>query len=282
MNTPIGDMQEVQLLRLLVAALVGTDPTTGAPTFSFPFRSANPPVSGIGGTTGTVDNAITTASGTGGSTLQGTVVTIAPTTGTFAFNTDTGQLQFGVSKDAVLSRGGPDILEQKRGTNAQALNIYNTFTDPSNYTRIVLHWISQNQFEILAQEAGTGSNASIILQSNYGAKIEVADNIRISNGPIIFTTDNAWDIGASGATRPRTIYAATSVLAPNIPVVDTGWTANADNGDKTAVIPTNANVATIGLALDILSSGAGSLLVAVADKLKALEGALVAIKLPNA
>jgi hypothetical protein len=37
---------------------------------------------------------------------------------------------------------------------------------------------------------------------------------RVNNGPLITPTDNTYDIGASGATRPRTAYIATSVITP--------------------------------------------------------------------
>jgi len=43
-------------------------------------------------------------------------------------------------------------------------------------------------------------------------------------GNLLFSTDNTRDIGASGATRPRTIYAGTSFVGPG--AVPTGGTAN--------------------------------------------------------
>lgn len=44
----------------------------------------------------------------------------------------------------------------------------------------------------------------------------VRDNITVTAGDLLFSADNTWDIGASGATRARTIYAGTSVVAPTI------------------------------------------------------------------
>ncbi|PIV83702.1 MAG: hypothetical protein COW51_03120, partial [Candidatus Moranbacteria bacterium CG17_big_fil_post_rev_8_21_14_2_50_44_12] len=38
------------------------------------------------------------------------------------------------------------------------------------------------------------------------------DNLTITDGDLLFSADNTWDIGATGATRPRTIYAGTSVI----------------------------------------------------------------------
>lgn len=248
------------------------------------------PGGGIGGTTGTTDNAIFVADGTSGNKGKGTVVTIAPTTGAIAFNTDIGALQFGAAKDAVLSRGGPDILEQKRGANAQTLNVYSTFTDTGNYGRVSTHWDGTG-FLVEPQTNGTGNIGYIIfgnlnLCQTYldgtSVTIRSGTTITLNGGNVLFGTDNTYDIGASGATRPRTIYAATSVLAPNIPVVDTGWTANADGGSKSAVVPSSATLATIQTGLNLAVAGAGDALAATAAKVKAIEAALVALLLPNA
>lgn len=74
----------------------------------------------------------------------------------------------------------------------------------------------------------------------------------------------------------------TGWAAPQLLVDDTGWTANADAGDKTAVIPANATLNTIATALNALVSGAGDALANTAKKCKALETALAANLLPNA
>ena len=56
-------------------------------------------------------------------------------------------------------------------------------------------------------------------------------------GHLLFT-DNTYDIGASGATRPRTIYAATSIVTPNINGIGASIAFNdinfTDVGDITA------------------------------------------------
>lgn len=63
-------------------------------------------------------------------------------------------------------------------------------------------------------------------------------------------------------------------------ILDTGWTANADSGSKTASIP--ANSGTIQAALNVVSPGAGDAFVAVQSKVKAIEAALVGLLLPSA
>lgn len=52
------------------------------------------------------------------------------------------------------------------------------------------------------------------------------------NGHLLANTDNTIDIGASGATRPRTVYAGTSVV---VPAVDTSATLSIGTTTATAV-----------------------------------------------
>jgi hypothetical protein len=65
---------------------------------------------------------------------------------------------------------------------------------------------------------------------------------------------------------------------------DTGWTANADAGDKTQVITDKTSVQSIAAAVLASTSATGvdALLLAMAEKIKSLETALVAFKVPNA
>jgi hypothetical protein len=58
--------------------------------------------------------------------------------------------------DVFILRDAADTLAQRRGVNAQAFNIYNTFTDASNYERARMGWTG-NAFVIAPQAAGTGT-----------------------------------------------------------------------------------------------------------------------------
>jgi len=58
--------------------------------------------------------------------------------------------------DLVLERDAANTLAQRNGTNEQTFNIYNTYTDASNYERASLKWNS-NVFEIGAEASGTGT-----------------------------------------------------------------------------------------------------------------------------
>lgn len=62
----------------------------------------------------------------------------------------------GNSGDLTLYRDAADTLAQRRGTNAQAFRVYNTYTDASNYERHVTMW-SSNICYVKNENAGTGS-----------------------------------------------------------------------------------------------------------------------------
>ena len=69
------------------------------------------------------------------------------------------------------------------------------------------------------------------------------NRLDIDGGNLVFHTDNTYDIGASGATRPRTGYFGTSVIAPT-------FTGNASSASKLATAVTINGISTD------LSSGA--------------------------
>jgi hypothetical protein len=58
--------------------------------------------------------------------------------------------------DLTLFRDAADTLAQRRGVNAQTFNIYNTYTDASNYERGFIRW-SGNALQIGCDALGTGT-----------------------------------------------------------------------------------------------------------------------------
>jgi len=149
------------------------------------------------------------------------------------------------TRDLILQRDAANTLAQRNGTNAQKLSVYNTFTDASNYERGVVDYITNaNVLTIGHQAAGTGtasrgirfftsstaffsinettSNWNIVSTSDLipgtnnafsiGSASKTVQNLHTSAltlyGNTTWPTDNAYDIGASGATRPRNIYVA--------------------------------------------------------------------------
>ena len=71
-----------------------------------------------------------------------------------------------------------------------------------------------------SQGTGTGAGGSIVFQVAPAGSSGTAQNALVSTwqitgaGHLTLATDNTYDIGASGGSRPRDIYAATAVRAP--------------------------------------------------------------------
>lgn len=121
---------------------------------------------------------------------------------------------FTVGGNAILVGPAANTLAQRNGTNAQTFHQYATFTDASNYRR----WSFGSQ-AVAWEAAGTGNDTSTAFLINrigtlsLGANNNVRWNVDSSTGSFLAQTDNSYDIGASGATRPRNIYAGTGFIA---------------------------------------------------------------------
>jgi len=123
------------------------------------------------------------------------------------------------SGGSVLNGATANVIEQRNGSNFQKSYIYKTFTDASNYERLKIGQDAgvSNTFIIGAEAAGTGVVRGIGLSGAtlgwYIAGIGNAWNMN-SSGHFVAGTDNTYDFGASAATRARTGYFGTSVVAP--------------------------------------------------------------------
>ena len=157
---------------------------------------------------------------------------VAPGTKYIGFTSDTTDYQ---NVDVTLFRDAANILAQRNGTNAQTFRVYQTFTDASNYGRVGISYDGVNAWRILTEQAGTGSNTNLDLGTNNASKWRIN-----TSGHFIAIADNTNDIGASGTTRPRTIYVGTSIQdqgaannsTPSIGIVTSGNGLGAGtNGD---------------------------------------------------
>jgi hypothetical protein len=138
-----------------------------------------------------------------------------------AANFQSGSTYYG---DGFILPGG-NVIEQRNGTSGQTFRIYNTYTDASNYERGFVRW-ALNVFEIGNEIAGTGVSRDVAIQAwnTLTFRSAATDRWRIGGvGNLVAVADNTYDIGAAGATRPRSIYAATSFIGPG--AVPTGGTA---------------------------------------------------------
>lgn len=141
-----------------------------------------------------------------------------------------------VLSDIILPRDAPNTLALRNGTNAQAFRVYNTFTDVSNYERGFMRW-SGNLFQIGNEQGGTGTGRIFELYGAAGIRFFTnGTNAWTMNsaGHLIAVTDNTYDIGASGATRPRVGYFGTSVTAPF------------HNGNTSSIIASGGTIAPTG------------------------------------
>ena len=121
---------------------------------------------------------------------------------------DSGLFTLGGADDVILTRDAANTLALRNGTNGQAFNVYRTFTDASNYERGIVSWtVNSSSFTIGTQNAGTGVTRA--LQFMVGGTNIAGFS---TSGHMVWNTDNTYDIGASGATRPRNVYVGTSVF----------------------------------------------------------------------
>jgi hypothetical protein len=118
-------------------------------------------------------------------------------------------LGFGVpgSTDTNLFRDAANTLAMRNGTSAQALRIYNTFTDSSNYEMGHIAWQS-NELRIGTIKAGTGSTRNLVFQTDGSSRWFIS-----TAGHFLAAADNTYDIGASSSSRPKDIFVANRVVA---------------------------------------------------------------------
>ena len=149
-----------------------------------------------------------------------------------------GVSRFSVSKDGQVIFGGPtgprierdgadDILAMRRGTNAQAFRVYNTFTDAANNEYGFFGW-SNNTLEITAVRNGTGSHRpiSINTSSNQGITFKAGPSAihRFDMRTEYFgptQSDNNIDLGRS-AFRWRDLFVGRNVFLSGLPTTDPG------------------------------------------------------------
>ena len=92
------------------------------------------------------------------------------------------------ASDLYLYRDAAGTLAQRNGVNAQAFNIYNTYTDASNYERGIFDWQSNtNVLTIGTQNAGTGSarDLRIIANNNTVAYFSSNGLVTVNNSILI-------------------------------------------------------------------------------------------------
>ena len=77
--------------------------------------------------------------------------------------------------DLILARDAANTLAQRNGVNAQAFNLYNTYTDASNYERGFMRWVS-NALQIGSDKLGTGAARDLEFFTNGIARMRIASD----------------------------------------------------------------------------------------------------------
>ena len=124
---------------------------------------------------------------------------------------------------ARLYADAADTLAQRRSTNAQTFNLYNTYTDASNYERGFMKWNS-NVLEIGTEAAGTGVNRSFALLSvgniSYRATTSASHIFGAASGDVLSIQTGSAVVGLrSTASLGWTSNAASGNGAPDVGLV---------------------------------------------------------------
>jgi hypothetical protein len=98
--------------------------------------------------------------------------------------------------DVILARDAANTLAQRNGVNAQAFNIYNTFTDASNYERGFMRWVS-NVLRIGTEKLGTGAARALEFQTDGTTRLTIAtDGVSTFGAQVNATIFNSSAIGS--------------------------------------------------------------------------------------
>ena len=145
---------------------------------------------------------------------------------------------FSFSSDVNLNRDAADILAQRRGTTAQAFRVYNTYTDASNFERVQLY-TSGTSGGVGWTQAGSGLARNFLVSGNQlvfqSGSSYLNRWIISSSGHFVAADDNTYDIGASGATRPRNLYMGSWIRMAVVTVATLPAAATAGAGARMMV-----------------------------------------------
>lgn len=119
---------------------------------------------------------------------------------------------FNGSNTSYLAVDAANTLGLRNGANAHALNVYNTYTDASNYERVSVLW-SSNVAYLRPQNAGTGSARILVYQSGSTTVASLPSAATAGAGARAFVTD---------ATATTFLSTVAGGGANKVPVVSDG------------------------------------------------------------
>lgn len=123
---------------------------------------------------------------------------------------DAAQLSLGEAVDLILARDAANTLAMRNSTAAQTFNIYNTYTDASNYERGAIFWTA-NQFKIDTQAAGTGTTTrSLVLSSGNDVSFTPTSGNTYFYSNAVLTPTDSRDIG-NASILAKSLYLTRSI-----------------------------------------------------------------------
>jgi len=146
-------------------------------------------------------------------------IVLAGTTGGISF---TPTNNAGSASEFSLLRDAANTLAQRSGVNAQAFNLYNTYTDASNFERGYMRWTS-NILRIGTDELGTGTARALEFQTDGTTRmtIEATGAVNTAGSLIAGAASGITTAGYLGSwVSGRIGFSGTATLLPGT-VLDT-------------------------------------------------------------
>jgi hypothetical protein len=112
----------------------------------------------------------------------------------------------------ILAQDSASSLGMRNSTTAQTFNVYNTYTNSSNYERVALTW-SSNFCYLTAQNAGTGSARNFV---------PVTGSVTVANLPAAATAGAGARLFVTDATSTTFLSTVAGGGANKVPVVSDG------------------------------------------------------------
>ena len=139
--------------------------------------------------------------------------------------------------DLTLARDAANTLAQRNSTNAQTFNLYNTYTDASNYERGFMKWNS-NVLQIGAEAAGTGTVRPIqFITNSYIAKTAGGANYAVEAGSYVryaSGVDLLWSNNVNAITGITTDVGIKRAAAGQLQITD----GSTGTGELIFIVPT--------------------------------------------
>lgn len=141
----------------------------------------------------TTANMAIISSGSGVATLR-----LASQIAAFDLDGDASVLRFGASNDTIVAWDAANTLALRNSTNGQILNIYDTFTNSTNYERLQIGYVS-GAVHLGTKQAGTGS--AQVFNIVYSNSTSRAITVNASTAAIDFGADSSLTALSTGYVR---------------------------------------------------------------------------------